>query len=117
DAFGIVLTTSLATTAKMTTIANNNFSQSMMGSSFGIFSDGLLRNVTISANSFSTAGSGTAVALAPLSPSAGVQILGNQVSGGNGIFVANMTKAKINGNSILSLGDNAIAIHLAGAVT
>src|SRR5262249_438182 len=108
--------TSSATTAKLTTISGNYFADDVAPLVSCIVSHGGLANVTIS-NNTSNVGNATTVDIDGTSPSANVKILNNRITGGQGITIANATKAKIDGNFIRPSGSNVAAIHLAGAVT
>jgi len=118
DLVGINLNTSFAATVKTTTISGNKFINDTMGqtTSSSILSGGFLRNVTISGNTFAAGDTEVTIDVIGLHPSNNVQILNNRITdSGAGITIANVAKAKIDGNSITSVQSG--AIHVAGAVT
>jgi len=119
DAVGIALSTTSASTAATTTISGNKFTSNGAGPTpqEGILSHGALANATISNNVSSTANAVAAIEIDGMSHSVNVKIQSNRITGGQGIVVANVTKAKIDGNFIGFLADGATAIHLAGAVS
>jgi parallel beta-helix repeat protein len=116
DATGITLATSSATTARPTTISGDSFADGVAPVQSCILSHGGLANVTIS-NNTSNVNNATTIDIDGTSPSANVKILNNRITGGQGITIANATKAKIDGNLVGSLANFADAIQLAGAVT
>jgi len=124
DAVGIALSTSSASTAAATTISGNQFTSNGAGPTpmESILSHGGLANVTIAGNTCAQSNVVAAIEVDGAIRSMNVRIVNNRISLGQGILVANLSMAKIDGNQIRFLhgGDPAhgpIAIRLAGAVS
>lgn len=121
DAVGISMTTSLASTAAASTVSGNFFVNDGQGPTplDDILSAGA-RNVTIKNNRFQVPNTDAAIHVNGASLSSNMQIVDNFFSGDSQILVANVTKAKIDGNTILTPSRSNLfpaAIHLGGTVS
>lgn len=110
----IELNTSLASVAKTTNISANNFSAGT-STTRSIDTASGARNVAIRNNTFSVGGTDAEIEIAGANLSTNVQIVANRFNLCHGITLANVTKAKIDGNQISE--PLATPISLAGGVT
>jgi parallel beta-helix repeat protein len=120
DGVGVGLSTSSSAIAAATTISANLFDTTSGAGPLSldaVLSSGGLSNVTLSGNTINESNTDAAIRVNGATPSTNVRIMNNTVILGQGIVIANVTKAKIDGNIVLRLGAGATAIHLAGAVT
>ena len=121
DGIGVDLTTSLASNVPTSTVSGNKFINDGAGPTplDDILSTGA-RNVVIKNNRFQTPNTEAAIHVNGANQSKNVQILDNFFSGDSQVLVANVTKAKIDGNTILTPSRSNLfpaAIHLGGNVT
>src|SRR5262249_46557726 len=102
DVFGVNPNTTSLSTAKMTTITGNRFINDGATIINDIISHTSPRNLLITNNTFANAATDAIIRLDGLTQSVNVQITGNTMTGQahEGVVIANVTKAKINGNSI-----------------
>jgi parallel beta-helix repeat protein len=99
DATGVEFANS-PTSSAANTISGNKFFVGAMATTFDIHSLSVLRNLAISNNVFEAASTLEAVFLGPTSQASGVQILNNHLSNDAEIVALNLTKSKVDGNTV-----------------